>query len=185
MPIPASTLAQDKRFSQKATFVPSEKRKLLANAGRCSHFTAMSDEAAQPETKRRGRPPKPLPKVLEQAKEARDHDYERAAEMLRDKGRLSVKGTRERIDQALAFCKLHPIIEIAKLAQDPLVSPELRLKALTVLANKTTPDLKSVDLQAEVKSDIRIVVKNFAGAVDAVTLARPINAIETPQALPA
>lgn len=112
--------------------------------------------------------------VLRQAKELSDADYERAAEMLRCNGRFSVKGSRERLENALAHCKLMPAIEIARIAQDPTVSDELRLKALTFLGNKMLPDLKSVDMQVEERHDIQIVVKQFVRNIDVVSAAKPV-----------
>lgn len=90
--------------------------------------------------------------------------------LLRD---TTVRVTGERLRKALDKLKLSPEEEIAKIAQDPGNDVEIRLKALTWLGNKLVPDLKSIDIQADVKSNLQIVVKNF-GTKHAAELAKPI-----------
>lgn len=123
----------------------------------------------------RGRPSKAIVEARkEHAVQLKEAGYGRAAERVAENGKLTVASTRDRLDKVLEFCRLSPEMELAKMAQDPNIAVEDRIKILTWFGNKRTPDLKSIDIQAEVKKDIQIVLKSFAGTMDVTELARPV-----------
>jgi hypothetical protein len=94
-------------------------------------------------------------------------------------GRITLKSSAARLQEALRICEVAPELELILMAKDPNLPPDLRAKIFMWLGNKLIPDLKSVDIQADVKRDVHITVKSFVTTKDAADLARPVIAQET------
>jgi hypothetical protein len=93
-------------------------------------------------------------------------------------GRITLKSSAARLQEALRICEVAPELELILMAKDPNLPPDLRAKIFMWLGNKLIPDLKSVDIQADVKRDVQITVKSFTNAKDVVALAKHVTEAE-------
>jgi hypothetical protein len=91
----------------------------------------------------------------------------------RDK--ITVEGSRSRLAIALVNTGCKPEEILCQIAANEENQPETRIKACIAILNKFIPDLKSVDLQADIKASVNVVVKSY---LDVIEAAKPVTDVE-------